>query len=199
MGIGGTGLGCQLVCIQGIVFKHLWEALDPSSSKAEETIEKRRVKGYGSPNVQEKAWSALSSVSAEHKQAVCTALEWSTPATHKGPAETQCPSKGLLCFPRHPHFMLLLPMTPQGNLRDEKKLPLSPRVTAPSFFRPSPLMTRCTSACCWGAALRITRLAFICFTGFLFLRDSSTRSYFWSPGSPKCQETQLTPGNICTF
>lgn len=42
-------------------------------------------------------------------------------------------------------------------------------------------------------------LTFTCSTGFHFLRDRSTRSYFWNTGSPECQENRPTTGSICTF
>lgn len=41
-----------------------------------------------------------------------------------------------------------------------------------------------------GRACRVTWWVFTCSTGFLFLQDRSTRSYFWSTGSPERQRTE---------
>lgn len=90
------------------------------------------------------------------------------------PSTKQMPLEGLSCFTRHPYYMLLLPVTTLGDHRDEKKWPLSPKITAPHFCGPSPLLTCWSSVCCWGAKLRKPRLVFTCSTGFHFLPDRST-------------------------
>ena len=94
-------------------------------------LERRReAKGVEVPVSWREACSPLSSVAAEHKQAVhgigtvCTCCI-------QGPAERQCPSKGLSCFPRHPHYTLLLPGTLLDDLGDEKKSPESQTNSSP--------------------------------------------------------------------
>lgn len=126
---------CSWICMQGIILKHLWEALDPPSSKASRiTGEKKKEGGcglggrgqrHGSPDLQEKDCSARSSASAAQG-------DWAQPQPnpqqpHTEALQMQIPSERLSCLPRHPHFMLLLPVTPPGDLRDEKKAPQSAR------------------------------------------------------------------------
>ena len=128
-----------------------WEGLDWLCSNAEQTHwtggEKQRAWRFqwaGGKPAQPWAPRLLNT------SRMCTALESSASAAHKDPAESQCPSKGLSCFPRHPHYTLLLPGTLLNDLGDEKKSPLSPRLTAPPFRMPSPLLTCLIRLCCWG-------------------------------------------------
>ena len=130
---------------------------------------------------------------------LCSSLEPSTPAAHKGPGESQCPPVGLSCFPRHPRYTLLLSGTLLSDLGDEKKSPLSPRLTAPPFHRPSPLLTCLIRLCCWRGGLQDNMMGIYLLHWLPLSSRQKHKELFLKHWIPWALREQTTTGSVCTF